>query len=70
MTFQNRHFFKPSELSENLLISKTIVYRMINAGEIKSVRIRKQLRIPKEEYCRYCQGTGGCQPCGRPGGQK
>ena len=63
MTTQGRHFIRPAEFSQELRISLTLVYRMIKAGELQAVRVRKQLRIPKAEYCRYCQGAGGCKPC-------
>jgi len=59
----DRHFFRPDEFSKELRISISQVYRMIHTGEIISVRIRKQLRIPKQEYCRFCRGTGKCHPC-------
>lgn len=63
MTQENRHFYMPIEFAESFRLSLTLVYRMIREGEIETVRIRKQIRIPKKEYCRYCLGNGGCKPC-------
>jgi len=63
MTQENRHFYLPVEFANDFRISLTAVYRMMREGEVKTIRIRRQLRIPKSEYCRFCKGNGGCREC-------
>ena len=41
------------ELSELLKIGKNTAYRLINTGQIKSVRIGRTHRIPKESVVEY-----------------
>jgi len=69
VTQENRKFYLPFEFSSAFRLSLTLVYRMIRHGEIKAVRVRKQLRIPKAEYCRFCMGNGGCEVCVWGGGK-
>jgi len=62
---EERHFFRPDEFAERFQISKRQVYRMIQSGKISVIFIGKCVRIPREEYCRFCDGTSGCIPCNR-----
>lgn len=41
------------ELAELLKIGKNTTYRLINSGQIKSIRIGKTHRIPKESVNQY-----------------
>ena len=46
-------FFSPREVAELLQIKKNTVYEMIKRGELRAVRLGKQLRIPRTEICRF-----------------
>lgn len=41
------------ELSELLKIGKNTAYRLINSGQIKSIRIGRTHRIPKKSVIEY-----------------
>lgn len=41
------------ELAELLKIGKNTTYRLINSGQIKSIRIGRTHRIPKENVSEY-----------------
>jgi len=41
------------ELMECLQIGRNTAYRLINSGEIKSVRVGRKHRIPREQITEY-----------------
>ena len=41
------------QLCEILDIGKNTAYRLLQGGEIKSIKIGKVYKIPKKEVCRY-----------------
>lgn len=59
--------YRPAEFAKEFQISKRTVYRMIATGQLRSVRVNNMHRIPQEEWCKYCRGTGQCRPCRRKG---
>jgi excisionase family DNA binding protein len=48
-----KRYFRVAELSVHFDISPQTVYRMIDLGELKAVRLRGCLRISVEELRRY-----------------
>lgn len=45
-----------AEAAKILKVSEATIRRMIDAGEMKAIRVRGQLRIPKEEIDRILRG--------------
>ena len=48
-----KRYYRVAELSVHFAISPQTVYRMIDLGELKAVRLRGCLRISAEELRRY-----------------
>lgn len=42
-----------SDISEILVIGKNTAYDLVRSGEIKSVRVGRQIRIPKSALLEY-----------------
>lgn len=58
MSTPDRHYWKPRELAEHLGLDTSTVYKKIEKGEIKALRIgAKALRIPKDEVERILSGV-------------
>lgn len=47
------NLLKVSEVAERLRVSKMTVYRLIEAGEMKSVRIGRSIRISGAAFAEY-----------------
>ena len=43
--------------------SKKSVYRGIYSGYLKAVKVGADYRIPRSEYCRFCNGLEKCEGC-------
>jgi len=41
------------ELAKILRVGRNTAYSLVNSGEIKSVRVRNQIRIPKSSILEY-----------------
>ncbi len=41
------------ELAKILRVGRNTAYNLVNSGEIKSVRVRNQIRIPKSSILEY-----------------
>ena len=41
------------ELAKILRVGRNTAYNLVNSGEIKSVRVRNQIRIPKSSILKY-----------------
>ena len=50
-------FFKPKEVAEKLRISKVTISRMIKSGEMPSIKIGGQYRIPSERLKDYMRSV-------------
>jgi excisionase family DNA binding protein len=48
-----KRYYRVAELSVHFAISPQTVYRMIDLGELKAVRLRGCLRVSAEELRRY-----------------
>ena len=48
-------FYTPAELKQLLNIGRDHVYRLLESGEIRSIRIGNQYRVPKSEYQAWMQ---------------
>jgi excisionase family DNA binding protein len=51
-TWQSR-FLTVGEVAASLRVSTMTVYRLINAGEIKAVRVGRSFRLREEDVDRY-----------------
>ncbi len=51
-----KRYYRVGELSVRFDISPQTVYRMIDLGELKAVRLRGCLRVSAEELRRYEKG--------------
>ena len=51
-SFQDRPLYRPDEFCEIISVSRATCYRMLNAGELKSVRISNKRLIPRSEIDR------------------
>jgi len=49
-----RRFIRPRRAAHELDMSRTAIYDLINRGELKAVKIGRSLRIPAEEFEKYC----------------
>lgn len=56
-------YYRPDEYAVRWRLSRRTVYRRIAAGEIHTVKEGGAIRIPRDEWCRHCKGTGGCEGC-------
>jgi len=52
-TLTTKRYYRVGELSVRFDVSPQTVYRMIDLGELKAVRLRGCLRISAEELRRY-----------------
>lgn len=53
------NFLKVSEAAAKMRVSVPTVYRLIQDGDLQSVRIRKAIRIKEVELERYLQEVAG-----------
>jgi len=54
-----RHFYRPDELARALDEETDAIYRLIRLGLIRHIRLRKKIKIPREEYERVLkEGIG------------
>ena len=54
----DRHYWKPRDLAAHLDLDPSTIYKKIETGEIRAIRIGvKALRIPKEEVERILAGV-------------
>ncbi len=60
---EDRHYYRPDEIAKRFQVSRSLVYYLIRKKKIKAVRISGLIRIPREEFCRLCQGSNGCEIC-------
>jgi excisionase family DNA binding protein len=60
----DKDYYLPKEIALQFRYSVSFVYWMARKKKIGSARIRRQIRIPRDEVCRvFCQGTGRCPKC-------
>ncbi|MBN1567919.1 MAG: helix-turn-helix domain-containing protein [Acidobacteria bacterium] len=60
---EERQYYRPDEIAEHFQVSVSYVYFLIRKKKIRAVKIGRLHRIPREEYCRLCQGSNGCTSC-------
>ncbi len=60
---EDRHYYRPDEIAERFQVSLSYVYFLIRKKKIRTVKIGRLHRIPREEYCRICRGSNGCETC-------
>jgi len=46
---------KIAEIMERTGLSKASVYRVINAGQLKTVKIGRSVRVTESELCRFIE---------------
>jgi excisionase family DNA binding protein len=56
---EQRHFLTVLELADYLRVSRTKAYQLVWSGEMPSVRVGGQLRIPREELERRLAAAVG-----------
>lgn len=44
---------RPREISQRLGLSRAMVYRLIESGELKAIRIGKSIRVDAAEFARF-----------------
>jgi excisionase family DNA binding protein len=52
---------KPKEIAEFLNVSVPQVYKLLNEGEIRCVRIKKSVRVKPEDLNEYINGCMSAQ---------
>lgn len=50
---------RPREISQRLGLSRAMVYRLIESGELKAIRIGKSIRIDANELTRFIDERRG-----------
>jgi excisionase family DNA binding protein len=64
MTELSDHYMRVRDYARKFSLDESTVYKMIDRGEIKAIRIgKKALRIPSSELERYLE----CEPAAEPG---
>jgi excisionase family DNA binding protein len=48
--------YSPQNLADDIGVSMRTIYRWIEAGKVKAIKIGRQWRIPQEEYDRITKG--------------
>jgi excisionase family DNA binding protein len=46
-------FLSPDECAQRAMLSRKVIYRAIEGGELLAFRVRARLRIPEEEFSRW-----------------
>ena len=54
-TNENRLYFTPEEVCEQLPLGRSVVYRELRRGTIPSIRIGKRFVIPKSAFHRWLE---------------
>lgn len=60
----NRLLYRPEEVAEATGLSRTVVYRLLQTGDLDSVRIGRARRVPHgalEAFIERLQVTGGVE---------
>jgi excisionase family DNA binding protein len=61
-----RLFLSPAQAADLLGVSRFTVYRLIRSGQLPSVRVGGQLRIPRRTLAQRLAETRGGWPIERP----
>jgi excisionase family DNA binding protein len=63
MTELSDHYMRVRDYARRFSLDESTVYKMIERGEIKAIRIgKKTLRIPSSELERYLEREPGAEP--------
>lgn len=66
MTSLDEHYLRVRDYAARFSLSESAVYKKIDRGEIKAIRIGKAVRIPSSEMDRYLHPTQTFQERGAP----
>lgn len=53
----NKGYFRIAEVAELLTVSVSVIYRLVQSGELPADRFGKTLRIGRADLCRYLEAA-------------